>query len=312
MRILVIFTGGTIGSEVREAWIAPDVGMKARLLEQYRRTHGDEICFDTVEPYRILSENLEAAHLNALFACVQEHLNQGYDGILVTHGTDTLQYTAAALRYVFGAVRQPIVLVSSNYPLTDPRANGGRNFEAAVEFLKTDRRAGVFAAYANEGEPVRILSASRLLSHGEMQDALFSVSEADRDQAEDCPLGEVRLHSDSGILVVSSYPGDRFSYSLEGIRAVLMRPYHSGTLATASEPLRSFCFLARQQRIPVFLTGVYSSVSYDSTRGFEELGIQVLPKSAFPSMYMKLWLGISLGRELKTFMQETLAGEFSS
>ncbi len=309
MKILVIFTGGTIGSQVRGQWIGPDAGMKYLLLENYRNSHDTQVTFDTVEPYRILSENLDADHLNTLFSCVKEQLDRGYDGIIITHGTDTLQYTAAVLQYVFGQITPPMVLVSANYPLTDERSNGHRNFEEAVALLEKKRVRGVYAAYGNDRERVTIHRATRMLSHAEMQDAVQSIEGAGQGGIGQS-LGEVRLTEQSGILVIGSVPGDSFAYSLEGVKAVLMRPYHSGTLATATEPLKQFCHRAKEADIPVFLTGVSGGVSYASAELFSELGILSLPKSAFPAMYMKLWLGISLGKELTAFMAEAIADEY--
>ena len=57
--------------------------------------------------------------------------SEKYDGIIITHGTDTLQYTSAMLGYMFDDVSIPIVLVSSNYVLEDKRANGLINLSKA-------------------------------------------------------------------------------------------------------------------------------------------------------------------------------------
>lgn len=66
-----------------------------------------------------------------------------YDGIVVTHGTDTLQYTSAFLAYIFDGLNVPIVLVSANYPLDDSRSNGFENFVGAIDFIKSGSGNGV-------------------------------------------------------------------------------------------------------------------------------------------------------------------------
>ena len=89
------------------------------------------------EPYRILSENMNAGYVNRLADCVRKVMARNdSEGIIITHGTDTLQYTAALLSYVFGTDCVPVLLVSSDFPLEDERANGMANFMRAVEFIK--------------------------------------------------------------------------------------------------------------------------------------------------------------------------------
>ena len=57
------------------------------------------------------------------------------DGIILTHGSDTIQYTAALLSYVLKP-EIPVMIVCSNYVLEDEKANGFDNFCAAVDFIK--------------------------------------------------------------------------------------------------------------------------------------------------------------------------------
>ena len=128
MRILVIFTGGTIGSTVTDGWISPDGATRYTLINAYQAAHGEEISFSIRAPYSILSENLSAKNLTALTNEVCAAVKEDFDGVIVTHGTDTLQYAAAALAYATGNDCIPTVLVSSNYPLNDPRTNGHQNF----------------------------------------------------------------------------------------------------------------------------------------------------------------------------------------
>ena len=114
MKILVIFTGGTIGSKLTDGFISPDRGAPYALLEKFKYPG---IGFDTVSPYTILSENLSVKELNILLDTVRKSLHMGYDGIIITHGTDTLQYSAAAVLECVKNTAVPIVFVSSNYPL---------------------------------------------------------------------------------------------------------------------------------------------------------------------------------------------------
>ena len=103
MKILVIFTGGTIGSVVSENCISPDFGQPYKLIEEYYKQKISEKyrdIFDTCVPYTLLSEDLTGEYLAKLGACIKENLNKDYDGIIVAHGTDTLQYSAVMTGYL--------------------------------------------------------------------------------------------------------------------------------------------------------------------------------------------------------------------
>ena len=61
MKILVIMTGGTIGSAVKDGWITNDVAAKSKL---FGKVANSSIELTVSTPYTILSENLSANELN--------------------------------------------------------------------------------------------------------------------------------------------------------------------------------------------------------------------------------------------------------
>ena len=174
MRILVVFTGGTIGSTKTDGVISPDKSNSYLLLDLYEK-FDRSVDFVCVEPYTILSENLSGENLCLLYDCITANDFEKYDGVIVTHGTDTLQYTSAFLSYLFGLCKIPIVLVSANYPLADKRSNGFYNFRAAVDFVRAKLGKGVFVAYKNYGENPKIHLASRIIAHNAYDDKIQSV-----------------------------------------------------------------------------------------------------------------------------------------
>lgn len=304
MKILLIFTGGTIGSSVSGDWISPDASAKNRLIEMYLEKTQSENLFDVISPYTILSENLAADRLNTLIRCVNENIEKRlYSGIIVLHGTDTLQYTAAALSLSLGSSSVPVVLASSNYPLEDSRANGLSNFAAAVDFIKEGLIGGVFVSYKNGKSRVNIFPAERLLTHSEMSDEVNALGGAFAywengkiiknpiykrfEQAE--PLGVFEFSASSGILVITAVPGDNYSYDISGVKAVILRPFHSGTLNTENKFFRDFCKKAKNSGVPVYLPNAPSGVAYESAKYYHDLGIINLPDEPFAYTYMKVW-----------------------
>lgn len=207
MNIAVIFTGGTIGSSIQQNYVSTDSQMPYHLLEMYNESQAkdnpDFPHFITVEPYTTLSEYMNGSHLNLLIASVREQLTREIDGIIITHGTDTLPFTAAALGMCFAYAKIPILLVSSNYILDDPRANGLTNFAAAVDYIydwkhthsgqgtsnitpaSPDTATAMYTpgfpilptavgiAYCNTGDSPKIYNALGIYNHRPFDDSLY-------------------------------------------------------------------------------------------------------------------------------------------
>jgi len=304
MKILVIFTGGTIGSTLADGWISPDESTRYTLIDTYKKAYGEDVHFVTRTPYSILSENLSAATLTALADEVRAAVTQDFDGVIVTHGTDTLQFSAAALAYATGNDCIPTVLVSSNYPLDDNRSNGNANFKAAVDFIKEKSGRGVFIAYKNGDEPVTFHTALTVLDHLEADDAMFSlygqvyakVTENGirvLGKTAPCETLPVKFVDVPGILVVELHPADGYAYIPENYRAILLRPYHSGTLNTDAPAFVAFCERAKANGVPIYAINIPNGATYASSKAFDDLGITPLYDATFAATYVKLWMELS-------------------
>lgn len=321
MKILVIFTGGTIGSKTKNGWISTDDNTGFTLINSYKKR--DDVEFTFHNPYTILSENLSSTEINLLQKEIADNLDYGYDGIIVTHGTDTLQYTSCAVEYAFSDVKIPIVFVSSSTPLENKNANGYINFEAAVEFIYQNISSGVFVSYKNDNDTfVKFHIPSLICTHPECSSDIYSINNSVfAFYNEGIKLSGLKYDKGSknnlteyiknpGILVIDSYPGNSYSYSLEGVNAVVLNPYHSATLNTSSECLQGFCSLAKEKNIPVFVVNTHEGIAYESTKEYNELGIISLPFCTFVSAYVKLWLAVSSGYDLEEFMKSIISNEY--
>ena len=303
MKILTVFTGGTIACSNDDGVLSPDRENGYMLLDMYSELD-DETEFDAVQPYFILSENLQVETLNALYNCISKYDFNKYDGVIVCHGTDTLQYTGAYLSLRFGLFRKPIVLVSSNYPLDHRRSNGFENFCAAVSFIKSRQGRGVFIAYKNDGDRmVNIHRAIRALPHLPFSDDLFSLKNKPYGYIKDGifmfnpeyreDVSEFEVYPEptgKRVLYIRPYPGMIYPELKNDYKAVLLDSYHSGTIRTVGKEIIVFCAAANDRNIPVFLTGSAPGFNYESKQRFSELGIKVLPPMSPIAAYMKLWL----------------------
>ncbi|MCD8041167.1 MAG: asparaginase [Clostridia bacterium] len=319
-KISVIFTGGTIGSLKRGNSIQPDGGAAFILLEKYKSRSGRDCNFDISQPLSVLSENMTDGYMALICRCIREKLDGGADGVIVTHGTDTLQYTACAASYVLGADCAPVVFVSSNYPLTDARANGVDNFIAAVDFIERKGGRGVFISYLNRGEQAtNIHRATRVLPYMPYDDRLYSLNGVYGDiywgqfnknsDYTECADGQktadIKELAEGGkVLMLNCAPGLYYPDTIpDGVRAVILDAYHSGTADTVSENIRRFAQTAKERGIPFYISCSWDGVEYQSVSAFGSLGFKVMPMASPIAMYMKIKMGldpyIPLGGDIK-------------
>ncbi len=323
MKIAMLATGGTIGSKVvQDGWIAPDTETPYEVLRLFQMKYPDlaaGVEIDSRMPYQILSENLEAKYLIKLLDEVGDCIEAAkYDGIIVCHGTDTLQYTAAMLEYVYGNRLVPILLVSSNYPLEDARANGLDNFRYAVQRI-VDGYCGVGVVYRNADGNTYVHRGTHLLEHAVFEDDLHSIygscvgwyrpdgtwvagedeepETLQRDMEEMPSPGEIyhALKKESGILWIHMAPGIVYPRPGQpgGIRAVMLQCYHAGTMRV-DDAFRSFVQEMTERNIPVYLLGVEQlEGGYETKQAYRDCGVRILEGVAPIAAYCKLWLQIS-------------------
>lgn len=345
-----IFTGGTIGSHINHSGsISTDKNSPYKLLEMYRQFYdGDNrsntgITFANSEPYCILSENLSAEYILKLITAVGDALKNSPDGIIVTHGTDTLQYSAAMLGLIFGGVSVPIILVSSDYVLEDERANGLINYKYAIDFIANNavnftsvqKSSGVFVSYCNKGGVPTIHRGTRLLPavpfsadvrsggdfwYGQYEEENFipnpAYKTASDNTADLCEYAGLSYDSISllpfsnGILRLSSYPGAHYPEPDSAVKVIMLESYHSGTICV-NEKLKSFAAKAAKLNIPIYVTGLLSGAAeYETVDMYRKLGIEPIYNISPVTAYCKFWLAISNGIDIRDIAHSHIAEDF--
>lgn len=349
MKITVIFTGGTISSTAgSDGYISPDEDKPLRLLDMYQKLYREKgensvlPDFQIKKPFQVLSENMSADYLNCLIAYIEKILEENESsGIIVTHGTDTLQYTAAVLSYVFGVKCVPIMLVSSDFPLEDDRANGLINFCYAVDFIRNGYGRGVFACYCNQGETPVIHRGTRLQGHIPYSASMYSIKNSYYGKYEKDGYLPNRLYTSAAAVAASNircyncmadlkednfikyklcdnngeimwirpFVGMNYPVVTEKTKAVLHDSYHSGTIGISGE-LKDFMRQAEIQGISVYITGAGSDEkNYETVREYQKLGICILPQISPIAAYCKLWLALSNGLDVEQVMKACIADD---
>ena len=135
--ILMIGTGGTIASEMTPSGLTPELN-STQLLSFVPRI-GEMCHVDCVQLYSLDSTNIRPAHWLGVAKAVRENYAR-YDGFVISHGTDTMAYTAAALSYLIQGSPKPIVLTGAQKPIWLDGTDSKRNLTDA--FLYACRGCG--------------------------------------------------------------------------------------------------------------------------------------------------------------------------
>ena len=141
-KILLLTTGGTIASMPGSDGLQPHrSGVMERELNQLRTyydiTVQDVMCLD--------SSNIRPAEWQLIARAVYE-LRGDYDGIVISHGTDTMAYTASAVTFMLPDIDLPVVFTGSQLPLADVLSDGPDNLRTAFA-MAASGKSGIFLAF---------------------------------------------------------------------------------------------------------------------------------------------------------------------
>ncbi len=141
-KLLLLTTGGTIASLPGGQGLEPHRSdVMERELEQLRTyydiTVQDVMCLD--------SSNIRPEEWQQIARAIFEN-RSGFDGIVVSHGTDTMAYTASAVTFMLPNIDLPVVFTGSQLPLADVLSDGPDNLRTAFA-MAASGHCGVFLAF---------------------------------------------------------------------------------------------------------------------------------------------------------------------
>ena len=217
---MLIGTGGTIASARGESGLAPALSPEA-LLGGLPGV-GRACAIRCLPLFQLDSTNLRPEHWLAMAEAVRTNWTD-YDGFVVTHGTDTMAYTAAALSYLIQGSPKPIVLTGGQKPMGAETTDARRNLRDALAVACSAAR-GVVLAFDGK----LILGTRAHKSFSRSFDAFASVNYP--------LLGAVREGRAVTYLTPPAEPGPRFCGALNP-RVALMKLIPGASARTAAHLL---------------------------------------------------------------------------
>ena len=322
-RLLVLYTGGTIGMQMSAQGLAPASGFEARMRAQQALESGaslPEWRFRELLP-AIDSANMSQANWLAMVAAIRSGLDEeGCDAVLLLHGTDTLAYSAAALSFLLLDLPVPVVLTGSMLPAGTPDSDAWGNLFGAMRALQQGVAPGV-QLYFN-GALMHGARVSKLRS--DAFDA-FAVLPRQR-QGERAPsiaaaIDYRRPRQPVNLAVLPLFPGIQAAHIeallASGVRGLVLECYGSGTGPSDDAALLAALKNAHQQGVVLVAIsqcahghvefGVYAAGSQLASAGLVSAG-GMTREAALGKLFALLGAGLSQA-EVEHWFALDLCGE---
>lgn len=139
-KILLLATGGTIATKHTENGLIPQLTSQELLSCIPEIAHLCQV--DAIQLFNLDSTNLNPAHWISIAQAIQKQYDS-YDGFVVTHGTDTMAYTAAALNYLIQGADKPIVFTGAQQSIGSRETDARRNLYDALLYASSDCAWGI-------------------------------------------------------------------------------------------------------------------------------------------------------------------------
>ncbi|MFA5860076.1 MAG: Glu-tRNA(Gln) amidotransferase subunit GatD [Candidatus Thermoplasmatota archaeon] len=193
-RVSILATGGTIASYVdyRTGAVTPVTTPEELAAAVPEILHTADLRTRIV--FSMFSEDLQPEHWQRLAREVKVEFDSGARGVVVTHGTDTLQFTAAALSFFLHDLPGPVVIVGAQRSSDRPSSDASTNLHAAVAVAaRTDLGEVVVVMHAGTSDGIdHIHRGTRVRKmHTSRRDAFQSINTR--------PLGTVEVPPGGGV-----------------------------------------------------------------------------------------------------------------
>lgn len=334
-KILLISTGGTIASKIDYRTGAVTPALTASELNATVPELSKIANIDTEVLFSEYSENLLPEHWIKIAEKLNSCARSEYRGIIVAHGTDTMQYTAAALAFSLSGFPKPVALVGSQRSSDRPSSDAALNLIAAVRFLVETDVTGVFVVMHNTSSDDEIAChwATRVRkNHTSKRNAFQTIggspafiiqdNRIEKNKLFNLPKVEYspKIKFDNRVALVKYYPGFEpkiMDYIISsGYKAII---FEGTGLGHVGKIMYDAIEKAKKKGMFVGMTsqcidGMVSMTVYDSGRDLLNLGVtplgNIIPETALVKAMWAL-ANSKDSAEMNKVMKENIALEFS-
>lgn len=142
--ILLIATGGTIASKRTIDGLSP--GITSDELMEYVPEIKEFCNVDTIQILNIDSTNIQPEYWTLISETIEKFYEK-YDGFVISHGTDTMSYTASALSYLIQNPEKPIIITGSQKPINAEITDARKNLLDSFRFASDLNVRGIYIVF---------------------------------------------------------------------------------------------------------------------------------------------------------------------
>ncbi|MDI9437101.1 MAG: Glu-tRNA(Gln) amidotransferase subunit GatD [Euryarchaeota archaeon] len=337
MDISIISTGGTVASIIDYKTGAVHPAFTAEDLLRATPELLDEANIKGKAIMNILSENMQPDYWVETARSIADEINQGAQGVVVAHGTDTMHYTSAALSFIL-ETPVPVILTGAQRSSDRPSSDAFLNLMNSVTAARSDLSEVMVCMHANENDNYAYLHRGTKVRkmHTSRRDTFQSVNSSPLARIQEGRVkvmdqyysykkrGEYKLEVNDSlepkIALIKIFPGvsgDLVDYHIDkGYQGLVLE----GTgLGHCPEDVMPSLHRAADEEIPVVMTSqcLYGRTNlnvYSSGRQLLKAGVipsgDMLPETAYVKL---MWaMGQTQDRDgVKRIMESNLRGELS-
>ena len=197
--ISILHTGGTLASEVSYE----TGGVIARFTPEEIISMFPELQKIANIKSKLISnmwsEDMNFNHYNLIAEEIEKELKNGSDGIIITHGTDTIALTAAALTFILEDLSAPVILVGSQRSSDRGSTDAKLNLISAAQFIvKTEFQSVAICMHESTNDDACLIlpSLKTRKMHTSARDAFKAIN--------DTPIA--RITSEGHITFLKAHP----------------------------------------------------------------------------------------------------------
>ncbi|MCX8190528.1 MAG: Glu-tRNA(Gln) amidotransferase subunit GatD [Candidatus Diapherotrites archaeon] len=339
--VTILHTGGTIASKVdySNGGVSPSIDSEEIIsaIPEISRMVNIKSVFVT----NVLSEEISFQHYKEFARAVKSAIQEKPKGIVVTHGTDTMHYSASALSFIFENLPIPIIFVGSQRSSDRPSTDAKLNLINAVRFItKTDFAGVAICMHAGlSDDSCYILPATKSRKmHSTRRDAFRAINSKPIAKVSDNGIeylqnyeryegGQLNVNDnfEEKVAIIKARPGLRSEeikfFEEKAYKGLIIEGTGMGHIAISEgkntenfEAIKSLigsgCIVCMTTQC---IFGRTNPNVYSTGRRLKEAGVLFLEDMTTETAYIKLsWLLGNFGTEkAKELMQKNLRGELS-
>ena len=333
-KVLIIYTGGTIGMVESENGYAPKKGYLRKVLNNIAELFSEGMPQCELIEFDDLcdSSNISIADWTKMARCVEENYER-FDGFVILHGTDTMAYTASALSFMLENLRKPVVLTGAQIPIGKARSDARDNLIGSVIIAGEGRAPEVcvyFGGLLLRGNRSTKVSADEMQAfsspnHPQLASADIDIRYIDRliRKENGGELNVVEFSRDLPIAVLKIFPGIQFkmfeNIMTEELKGLVLEAFGVGNIPQYDMELIPLIKKAAANGTIIIvctqcLRGTVQLGAYETSSALKKAGALCGYDMTVEAVVTKLRYLFAKGyapEKIKRLMEENIRGELS-